>query len=106
MHLHNAGKAAYLNALPAEKAVAPLDSVPAYRPPAPPDPPHEPILTLPGALTAYVGLVAFIHLRTLLPPEAEAHRAAGEYRVVKRAIIGEAFGEGEAVGEGAQQEAA
>jgi Rhomboid family len=47
-----------------------LESVPAYQPP-PPDPPHEPILTLPGALTAYVGLIAFIHLRVLLPPEAE-----------------------------------
>ena len=37
----------------------------------PPEPPREPILTLPGALTAYVALIALIHLRVLLPPEAE-----------------------------------
>jgi len=33
--------------------------------------PREPILTLPGALTAYVLLLAVIHLRVLLPPELE-----------------------------------
>jgi membrane associated rhomboid family serine protease len=32
---------------------------------------HEPILTLPGALTAYVLLLAVIHLRVLLPPDLE-----------------------------------
>jgi membrane associated rhomboid family serine protease len=32
---------------------------------------HEPILTLPGALTAYILLIAIIHLRVLLPPEME-----------------------------------
>jgi membrane associated rhomboid family serine protease len=69
VHLHSPAKAAYLNWAPAEKAKIPLESIPAYQPP--PDPPHEPILTLPGALTAYVGLIAFIHLRVLLPPEAE-----------------------------------
>lgn len=37
----------------------------------PPDAPREPILTLPGALTAYVALLAFIHLRVLLPPDLE-----------------------------------
>ena len=37
----------------------------------PPDAPHEPILTLPGALTAYVALIAVIHLRVLLPAELE-----------------------------------
>ena len=37
----------------------------------PPAPPREPILTLPGALTAYVLLIAAIHLRVLLPPEWE-----------------------------------
>jgi membrane associated rhomboid family serine protease len=37
----------------------------------PPDAPREPILTLPGALTAYVLLIAVIHLRVLLPPEWE-----------------------------------
>jgi membrane associated rhomboid family serine protease len=34
-------------------------------------PPREPILTLPGALTAYVALLAVIHLRVLLPPDLE-----------------------------------
>jgi membrane associated rhomboid family serine protease len=33
--------------------------------------PREPILTLPAALTAYVGLIAVIHLRVLLPPDLE-----------------------------------
>jgi len=37
----------------------------------PPDAPREPILTLPGALTAYVVLIAAIHLRVLLPAELE-----------------------------------
>jgi membrane associated rhomboid family serine protease len=35
------------------------------------EPPREPILTLPRALTAYVLLLAVIHLRVLLPPEWE-----------------------------------
>jgi membrane associated rhomboid family serine protease len=43
---------------------------------APPEfpsvPTREPILTLPGALTAYVALLAVIHLRVLLPPDLEA----------------------------------
>ncbi|MBC7584712.1 rhomboid family intramembrane serine protease [Tardiphaga sp. vice352] len=35
-------------------------------------PPREPILTLPGALTAYVALLALIHVgRLLLPPELD-----------------------------------
>jgi membrane associated rhomboid family serine protease len=33
--------------------------------------PREPILTLPPALTAYIVLLALIHLRVLLPPELE-----------------------------------
>ena len=33
--------------------------------------PREPILTLPVALTAYILLLAVIHLRVLLPPELE-----------------------------------
>ena len=37
----------------------------------PPDAPREPLLTLPGALTAYVLLLAAIHLRVLLPPDWE-----------------------------------
>jgi membrane associated rhomboid family serine protease len=40
-------------------------------PELPPATPREPILTLPGALTAYVLLLAVIHLRVLLPPELE-----------------------------------
>ncbi len=36
-----------------------------------PKTPREPILTLPGTLTAYVLLLAAIHLRVLLPPELE-----------------------------------
>jgi membrane associated rhomboid family serine protease len=45
-----------------------LDSPPEQ--PAP-EAPREPILTLPGALTAYVLLLAVIHLRVLLPPDWE-----------------------------------
>jgi membrane associated rhomboid family serine protease len=45
----------------------PLDSPPDLAP----EPPREPILTLPGALTAYVILLAVIHLRVLLPPDLE-----------------------------------
>ncbi|WP_284275764.1 rhomboid family intramembrane serine protease [Bradyrhizobium iriomotense] len=47
-------------------------------PNSPPDEPaalqdarREPALTLPGALTAYIALLAVIHLRVLLPPELE-----------------------------------
>ena len=37
-----------------------------------PIPPREPILTLPGALTAYVALLALIHVgRLLLPPDLD-----------------------------------
>jgi membrane associated rhomboid family serine protease len=52
-----------------------LESPPESTPEAPPDPrpapPREPILTLPGALTAYVLLLAFFHLRVLLPVDLE-----------------------------------
>src|ERR1700722_4227430 len=37
----------------------------------PPSPPREPLLTLPGALTVYILLLAAIHLRVLLPPDLE-----------------------------------
>lgn len=37
----------------------------------PPEAPREPILTLPPALTAYILLLAVIHLRVLLPPDME-----------------------------------
>ena len=41
------------------------------QPELPPVPPHEPIFTLPSTLTAYVLLLAVIHLRVLLPPDLE-----------------------------------
>jgi membrane associated rhomboid family serine protease len=49
----------------------PLESQPELPSDLPPAPPREPILTLPGALTAYVLLLAVVHLRVLLPPELE-----------------------------------
>ena len=49
----------------------PLDSPPELPQVVVPEPPREPILTLPGALTAYILLLAVIHLRVLLPPEWE-----------------------------------
>ena len=37
-------------------------------PALPPEPPREPILTLPGALTAYIAVLAVVHaVRMLLP---------------------------------------
>jgi membrane associated rhomboid family serine protease len=57
------------------KAVDPLESPPQYPQELPqdaaPQVPREPLLTLPGPLTAYVLLLAVIHLRVLLPPELE-----------------------------------
>jgi membrane associated rhomboid family serine protease len=52
---------------------APLESE--SPPEMPPEPPpaaaREPLLTLPAALTAYIALLAVIHLRVLLPPDLE-----------------------------------
>jgi membrane associated rhomboid family serine protease len=48
-----------------------LESPPDNPPDLPPVPPREPIFTLPPALTAYVLLLAVIHLRVLLPPDLE-----------------------------------
>jgi membrane associated rhomboid family serine protease len=48
-----------------------LESPSESPPELPPAPPREPILTLPGALTAYVLLLGVIHLRVLLPPDLE-----------------------------------
>jgi membrane associated rhomboid family serine protease len=45
----------------------PAQDVPPGEPAPLPQVPHEPILTLPPALTAYVLLLAVIHLRVLLP---------------------------------------
>jgi membrane associated rhomboid family serine protease len=48
-----------------------LESPPQSPPELPQDTRREPVLTLPGALTAYVLLLAVIHLRVLLPPDME-----------------------------------
>ena len=48
-----------------------MESPPELPSDAQPDGPREPILTLPWALTAYVLLLAVIHLHVLLPPELE-----------------------------------
>ena len=48
-----------------------MESPPELPEDIPPAPPREPLLTLPGALTAYILLLAVIHLRVLLPPEWE-----------------------------------
>ena len=50
---------------------SPPQSPPELPPEVPQDTPREPVLTLPGALTAYVLLLAVIHLRVLLPPDLE-----------------------------------
>jgi len=50
---------------------APLDPQQDSPPELPPDTLREPILTLPAALTAYVLLIAVIHMRVLLPPDLE-----------------------------------
>jgi membrane associated rhomboid family serine protease len=49
----------------------PEDYLPEVRPQEPPPPAREPLLTLPAALTAYIVLLAVIHLRVLLPPDLE-----------------------------------
>ena len=48
-----------------------MDSQPELPQETPPVVRREPLLTLPGPLTAYVLLLAVIHLRVLLPPEIE-----------------------------------
>jgi membrane associated rhomboid family serine protease len=81
VHLRKAGKGDYLQVDRSDRAEskAALDS-PHNSPPHDPTPdlpavvedaPREPILTLPVALTAYIVLLAVIHLRMLLPPELE-----------------------------------
>jgi membrane associated rhomboid family serine protease len=54
-----------------ESLDSPLDPEREASPEPPQDVPREPILTLPPALTAYVLLIAVVHLRVLLPPEWE-----------------------------------
>jgi len=56
---------------PVAVGLEPLESQPELPRDLAPEPPREPILTLPGALTAYILLLAVIHLRVLLPPELE-----------------------------------
>lgn len=86
VHLHRVGKGDYLQDCRSDRpeSEAALDS-PQNSPPQDPPPqnlaqdvpavveeaPREPILTLPVALTAYIILLAVIHLRMLLPPEIE-----------------------------------
>ena len=55
------------------KGLGPLDSSPDFQPErhAEREGRSEPILTLPGALTVYILLIGFIHLRVLLPAELE-----------------------------------
>jgi membrane associated rhomboid family serine protease len=53
------------------KVLGPLEFQPESSPELPQVPPREPIFTLPPALTAYVLLLAVIHLRVLLPPDIE-----------------------------------
>ena len=49
-----------------------MDSPPDLSSERPPEPPREPILTLPGPLTAYIGLLAVIHvLWSSVPPDLE-----------------------------------
>ena len=49
-----------------------FDPGPDLQPPSDETPPREPILTLPGALTAYIALIAIIHgVRMLLPLDLE-----------------------------------
>jgi membrane associated rhomboid family serine protease len=76
VHLRKPGKGDYLHAVAsiAPESETALDSPPqppSDRPVAVEEAPREPILTLPLPLTAYVVLLAVIHVRVLLPPELE-----------------------------------
>jgi membrane associated rhomboid family serine protease len=76
VRLRKWAKAAYLSprlpscVLPL-KVPGPLESPSELSPELPPETPREPLLNLPGALTAYVLLIGVIHLRVLLPLEWE-----------------------------------
>jgi len=56
---------------PFVSGLEPLQPPTELPPDTPPEAPREPLLTLPGALTAYIVLLAVIHLRVLLPPDWE-----------------------------------
>jgi membrane associated rhomboid family serine protease len=82
VHLHRRAKADYLSEPRYSRALKvrfalespqePTQDMPSRLPAeVPADVPREPILTLPPALTAYVLLIAVIHLRVLLPVEWE-----------------------------------
>lgn len=75
VHLRKAGKRDYLQALasiaPESETALDSPSPPSDQPVVVEEAPHEPILTLPLPLTAYVVLLIVIHLRVLLPPELE-----------------------------------
>ena len=74
VHLHKPLKAAYLGPSRPHQPLlmeSATETPPELPPQVPPEAPREPILTLPSALTAYVVLIAVIHLRVLLPPELE-----------------------------------
>ena len=79
MHLHSHRKGAYgylcmISRTPPQgshRLEAPLDNPQELPPDRAIRAPHEPILTLPPALTAYVVVIAVIHLRVFLPPELE-----------------------------------
>jgi membrane associated rhomboid family serine protease len=49
----------------------PEESLPEIPPEVPPSPRREPLLMLPPALTGYILLLAFIHLRVLLPSDLD-----------------------------------
>jgi membrane associated rhomboid family serine protease len=53
------------------KVLQPLEIPPDSPPELPHPPPREPVFMLPSGLTAYVLLLAVIHLRVLLPPDLE-----------------------------------
>jgi len=76
VHLRRGGLGDYLQTVApiAPESEAALDSPQDSSPDLPAvieEAPREPILTLPPALTAYIVLLAVIHLRVLLPPEFE-----------------------------------
>ena len=70
VHLHSAPKPPIWTSSqwPPREVKVPLEASESQQQ-SPQDAPHEPILTLPAALTAYVVLLAVIHLRVLLPPD-------------------------------------
>lgn len=86
--------AAPANPVPTPATSAPLSAAPrrvhfTSTPVSDPSGPVEFDSPLP---TLHIDLAALVAAR-LLAPESEAHRAAGEYRVIKRAVLADAFRE-------------